>query len=120
MKHLLVLFLLFIATTLCAQLGLKAHSSLLEVDDQTFEVPRLYFSTAIQKTQIDNTPLLTTYQFIAMEKQSTPSFYCYDDLAFFCKIEVQLEKIVQLPFKFRLGSVQYVDYLEGKNKFGDY
>jgi len=43
-----------------------------------------------------------------------PAAYAYKDLAFFCKIEVQLEKAVKLPVKFRLGSVDYVDYLEGK------
>lgn len=47
-------------------------------------------------------------------QQQMPSAYAYKDLAFFCKIEVQLEKAVKLPVKFRLGSVDYVDYLEGK------
>lgn len=43
-----------------------------------------------------------------------PLAYAYKDLAFFCKIEVQLEKAAKLPVKFRLGSVDYVDFLEGK------
>ncbi len=43
----------------------------------------------------------------------SPSFYC-NNLAFFCKQELKFEKITKIPFKFRLGSVQYVDYLEGK------
>jgi len=47
-------------------------------------------------------------------QQQIPAAYAYKDLAFFCKIEVQLEKAVKLPVKFRLGSVDYVDYLEGK------
>lgn len=47
-------------------------------------------------------------------QQQIPAAYAYKDLAFFCKIEVQLEKVVKLPVKFRLGSVDYVDYLEGK------
>lgn len=47
-------------------------------------------------------------------QQEIPAAYAYKDLAFFCKIEVQLEKVVKLPVKFRLGSVDYVDYLEGK------
>ena len=55
-------------------------------------------------------------RFNIMEKkqQQMPAVYAYKDLAFFCKIEVQLEKAVKLPVKFRLGSVDYVDYLEGK------
>lgn len=34
--------------------------------------------------------------------------------AFFCRLEHQLAQKIQVPFKFRLGSVQYVDWLEGK------
>ena len=33
---------------------------------------------------------------------------------FFCRIEHQLSLKTSLPFKFRLGSVEYVDWLEGK------
>jgi hypothetical protein len=43
-----------------------------------------------------------------------PDIYQYEDLAFFCKWEVKLEKAAQMPVKFRLGDVQYVDWLEGK------
>jgi hypothetical protein len=43
-----------------------------------------------------------------------PQYYCYNNLAFFCKIEVKMEQNFKYPFKFRLGSVDHVDYLEGK------
>jgi len=55
-----------------------------------------------------------TFKLMRKEQQQMPAAYAYKDLAFFCKIEVQLEKAVKLPVKFRLGSVDYVDYLEGK------
>jgi hypothetical protein len=38
------------------------------------------------------------------------------DLPVFCKVEVELEKTVSFPVKFRLGSVEYVDWLEGKDR----
>lgn len=38
------------------------------------------------------------------------------ELPFFCKVEHQWGKKMALPVKFRLGSVQYVDALEGKGK----
>jgi hypothetical protein len=38
------------------------------------------------------------------------------NLAFFCRTELQLEKRTKIPFRFRLGSMEYVDALEGKKK----
>ncbi len=51
-----------------------------------------------------------------LEKKHTPipRAYCYEDLAFFCKLEVKLEKQLKIPFKIRLGEVNYVEQLEGK------
>lgn len=46
----------------------------------------------------------------------SPTFYS-SNLAFFCKQELKFEKATKIPFKFRVGSVQQVDYLEGKNNY---
>ena len=40
--------------------------------------------------------------------------YYSSRLGFFCKQEIKLEKATKIPFKFRLGSVQYCDWMEGK------
>jgi len=45
-----------------------------------------------------------------------PDNYYSNNLPFFCKKELQLEKLTKVPFRIRLGNVDYVDALEGKGK----
>ncbi len=45
----------------------------------------------------------------------SPSYYAAH-LGFFCKQEIKLEKTAKIPFKFRLGSVEDCDRMEGKRK----
>jgi len=42
-----------------------------------------------------------------------PNSY-YEQLGFFCRKEIQLQKVTTVPVKFRLGSYDYVNWLEGK------
>lgn len=43
-----------------------------------------------------------------------PKAWKYEELAFFCRLEVKMEKAAKFPIKFRLGEVQYVEKMEGK------
>ena len=45
------------------------------------------------------------------------NFYC-TQLGFFCKKELRFEAVTKVPLKFRLGSLQYNDWLEGKKNAG--
>lgn len=53
-----------------------------------------------------------TPQFILLK--IVPASYYSTHLGFFCKKELQLDKVIAVPLRFRLGSLAYVNYLEQK------
>lgn len=66
-------------------------------------------------------PLIATQPLIILYPVSysliSPNYYT-QNFGFFCKKELQLEKVIRIPFIFRLGSVQQCDWMEGKLNAG--
>ncbi len=46
-----------------------------------------------------------------------PRVFSAEELAFFCRIELKLEKAAGLPVKFRLGEVEVIERMEGKREW---
>jgi hypothetical protein len=63
------------------------------------------------------TPKKTLTNEIALSNQRTDMFVEMSPTAFFCRIENAIARSSRINLKFRLGSVQYVDALEGKGYF---
>jgi len=62
----------------------------------------------------NNAPVFNQY----MPIKILPQGLYYSQLGFFCKTELKFESATKVPFKFRLGSVSYNDWLEGKKNAG--
>ena len=64
-----------------------------------------------------HTPKKTLSNKSARSNQTSDMFMEMVPTAFFCRIENAIARSSKINFKFRLGSVQYVDALEGKGYF---
>jgi len=83
------------------------------------DVPKtLHFNTKKPVNKLFTLPATPTLPLHPLLVSSTkpllsPGFYAVNP-GFFCKQEIKLEKAIKVPFKFRLGSVQQCDAMEGK------
>ncbi len=98
-----------------AQNNLSANPSFSELEAWVFpEKPLL--NQSCPTFYAVTLPQFRNLQFSINQKDHIrpPSLQFREEIAFFCRIEYQLALKTNLPFKFRLGSVEYVDWLEGK------
>jgi len=65
--------------------------------------------SAAQKTLVVQATIAPTINI-----KTVPPGLCTQNLSFFCRQEVKLQKASRLPVYIRLGTKDYVDYLERK------
>lgn len=106
-----VVFCWFSLLSLSAQNSLKiSGKSITELRQPiifAYTFPQPVFYHKIAHINNSTAPLLYAYTF-------DWSANYINHLGFFCKVELKIENKTQLPVKFRLGTVQYVDQLEQK------
>ncbi|GLR15712.1 hypothetical protein GCM10007940_03270 [Portibacter lacus] len=77
---------------------------------QSFVVEKKYDIKKFDNTfKIDST--------LSFQNSSMPLIYSYDKLSLFCKFEEKVARNSNVNMRFRLGSLDYVNYLEQKPNY---
>ena len=77
----------------------------------------LLILSVISKAQLSQQPMVAKHVVDSLKLyplKPLPDNYYNSTLGFFCKKEIQFEKATKISLKFRLGSIDYTDYLEQK------
>lgn len=90
-----------------AQIGLQSGATLFLVKNIVpLPIPNIDFNLK-KEEEIPTQKLQPTWSFSESNVYDT-------HFGFFCKVEVKLDKVSKMQTRFRLGSVDYVNGLEGK------
>lgn len=108
----IVVFLLMFSGELYAQ------------QDMGLEISTNGFKSINNKMILSFTPKFSKAKFIKdPEHTNAPEFillnlvpasFSSSQFGFFCQKELQLEKVIAIPVRFRLGSLEYVNWMEQK------
>jgi hypothetical protein len=86
-----------------------------------FSVTSLHAQVSKDSAKADSVHFFSLYSNAFYAKQSTlqnqlPGNFYAKQLPFFCSKELQVQRAIGIPIKFRLSTVEYCDKLEGKNR----
>ena len=120
-KTIHILVLMFIANIMFGQDGLQINSIYeIEKDEKNIVLNQSIKSNVLLKKADLKAPVdLKNFILSKNASNNSSSFLMKKsdtELAFFCKIESEIQQASKIPLKFRLGEVQAVDRKEGKWK----
>ena len=95
--------MIFVTAAMSGQICLQKKAVSLLLPKQQKTIPWLFSLSRATTSPPTILPVLSSGFYITQ-------------LGFFCKQEIKFEKITKIPFKFRLGSVEDCDRMEGKRK----
>jgi hypothetical protein len=113
--------MIFVANTVAAQnLQHKSlfNSKLTYQNSSKINIYRAFHQTINKKLLAEKNNIKPIFLLNPVSCSVIAADYYTKGFGFFCKKELQFEKKIKIPFKFRLGSLQYNDYLEGKINSG--
>ena len=83
--------------------------------NQLAKPEKLLLLQTVKRSTVNSTCLVKSNSSeSAIQPVIAPNFYV-TQLGFFCKQEIKFEKATKVPFRFRLGSVEDCDRMEGKH-----
>ncbi len=102
--------LLMVAFCILSNTSYSQFKSELKTERENLFLKYTYFKT----NSFYNTEKIASNQLYS--SSVVPVSFQTSNLAFFCRQELRFEKATTIPFKFRLGSFNHVNFLEGKNQ----
>lgn len=90
-----------------------SYTSIFSQKSEDIELNKKWKITPVQYSSVQMLNLGTDYS-IDSTQIIIPSIFNFNKLPTFCKLEYFVEKQSNMPIKFRLGSVDYVNKLESK------